>query len=92
MSLKGRNQEMNTATAVQSEAIWLRAPNYDVSALNTKLAGRVPELKSALQTGLAAWPDMTRRNFYDVELTTGWAYIHVREDNQIVYLVAYSRL
>ena len=82
---------MNTATAVQSEAIWLRPANYDVAALNAKLAGRVSELKSALQRGLPACPDSNRNNFYDVELPNGWAYIHVRDDKHTVYLVAFSR-
>jgi hypothetical protein len=38
-----------------------------------------------------AYPDTSRRNFYDVELPSGWAYIHIRDDKQTVYLVAYSR-
>lgn len=83
---------MVTATAVQSDAIWLRATNYDVAALNNKLTGRVAELKNALQNGLAAFPDPNRNSFYDVELPNGWAYIHVRDDKQTVYLVAFSRL
>ena len=81
---------MNTATVVQSDAIWLRPENYNVAALNARLSGRVLELKHALQTGLAACPDMSRDNFYDVELADGWAYIHVRDDKHTVYLVAYS--
>ena len=79
-----------SATAVPSDTSWLHAPNYQVLPLNEKLAGRVSELKRGLQSGLPAYPDMNRHNFYDVELPTGWAYIHVRDDNQTVYLVAYS--
>jgi len=82
---------MNTATALQSDAIWLRTANYDVAALNPKLAARLPELESALRTGVSASPDSSRNDFYDVELVDGWAYIHVRDDKQTVYLVAYSR-
>ena len=81
---------MNTATALQSDAIWLRTPNYDVAALNPKLAARLPELEHALRTGVSASPDSSRNDFYDVELADGWAYIHVRDDRQTVYLVAYS--
>jgi len=80
------------ATAVQSDAIWLRAADYNVAALNSKLAGRVAELKSGLERGLPACPDLNRRGFYDVELPSGWAYIHVREDAETVYLIAFSRL
>ena len=80
------------ATALQSDAIWLRASNYNVEALNSRLSGRVAELKQALEAGLPACPDMNRRNFYDVELPSGWAYIHVREDAETVYLIAFSRM
>ena len=80
------------ATAIQSDSIWLSATNYNVASLNGKLAARVPELKHALQAGIPAFPDTSRDNFYDVELPNGWAYIHVRNDKQTVYLVAYSRL
>jgi hypothetical protein len=81
---------MMSVTAVPSDTTWLHAPNYQVLPLNTTVAGRVPELKRALQSGLPACPDMNRHNFYDVELPGGWAYIHVRDDNRTVYLVAFS--
>jgi hypothetical protein len=81
---------MMFAAAVPPDTTWLQAPNYNVKALNAKLATCVSELKRALQVGLAAFPDMNRRNFYDVELPDGWAYIHVRDDNRTVYLVAHS--
>jgi hypothetical protein len=89
--MKGRNKEM-MATAVQSDSIWLRAADYSVNALNPKLTGRVSELKRALEAGLPAYPDTNRGDFYDVELPNGWAYIHVRDDKQTVYLIAYSPL
>ena len=80
-----------TATALQSDTSWLRISNYQIAAFNEKLAGRLPELQHALNSGLVAYPDMNRESFYDVELPTGWAYIHVRDDKQVVYLVAFSR-
>jgi hypothetical protein len=80
------------ATALQSESIWLSAANYNVSSLNGKLESRIPELKHALQAGLPAFQDANRQDFYDVELPSGWAYIHIRDDKNTVYLVAYSRL
>ncbi len=81
-----------TATAAQCASVWLRAGDYQVTPLNARLGNRVPELQKALETGIPAYPDSVRRNFYDVELPNGWAYIHVRDDKQIVYLVAYSLL
>jgi hypothetical protein len=81
---------MMFATVVPSDTTWLQAPNYRVTALNSKLTACVSELKRALQLGLAAFPDVNRRNFYDVELPHGWAYIHVLDDNRTVYLVAHS--
>ena len=60
------------ATAVQSDSIWLRATKYNVAALNSKLAGRVSELRYALEAGLPAYPDTNRGDFYDVELPNGW--------------------
>jgi hypothetical protein len=83
---------MTPATALQSDTLWLRIPDYEIAALNPRLAGRILELKNALKSGLAAYPDMNREDFYDVELPTGWAYIHVRDDKQVVYLIAYSRV
>ena len=81
---------MMSATAAPSDTTWLHAPNYEVLPLNTNLAESVPEVRRALKWGVPAYPDMSRRNFYDVELPSGWAYIHVRDDNRTVYLVAYS--
>lgn len=83
---------MMSAIALPTETTWLQAPNYKVTALNARLAACVSELKRALQLGLAAFPDTNRRNFYDVELPHGWAYIHVRDDNRTVYLVAHSHV
>jgi len=82
---------MAAAAALQSDAIWLRASDYHVEAVNTRLAGRLTELKIALESGLVAFPDVNRSAFYDVALPTGRAYIHVRDDKQTVYLIAHSR-
>jgi hypothetical protein len=80
------------AAALQSDTAWLRLVDYEVAALNERVASRVPELKDALQSGLPAYPDTNRDSFYDVELPAGWAYIHVRDDKQTVYLIAFSRM
>lgn len=79
-----------TAAALQSDVTWLHMSDYDVAALHPRLTDRVAELKRGLRAGLPACADLNRRNFYDVELPGGWAYIHVRDDKQTVYLIAYQ--
>src|SRR5262245_66263491 len=73
-----------------TDAIWLRCGNYQVTPLNPRLRGHIPELECAIQRGISALPDWQRQDFYTLELKTGWAYIHVRENANAVYLVAYS--
>lgn len=79
------------AAALQSDAIWLRTTDYNVAALNSKMTDHVAELKRALRAGLPAYADGSRKHFYDVELPGGWAYIHVLDGRQTVYLIAYSK-
>ncbi|HYR90480.1 MAG TPA: hypothetical protein VE422_40805 [Terriglobia bacterium] len=78
------------ATALETDTIWLRQ-DYQVAPVNPRLAARLPELRQALKAGVIAYPDASRSSFYDIELPNGWAYIHVRDEKQTVYLVAYSR-
>jgi hypothetical protein len=73
-----------------TDAIWLRCGNYQVLPLNPRLRGHIPELECAIQRGISARPDLQRQDFYILELRSGWAYIHVRENVNTVYLVAYS--
>jgi hypothetical protein len=82
---------MSTAIAIQSDTVWLCIMDYAFSPLNSSLAARTPELKQALEAGVYAYPDITRKDFYDVKLPSGWAYVHVRDDNRTVYLIAYTR-
>jgi hypothetical protein len=81
---------MAMAAAVQNE-VWLKANNYNVVSLNSKLSPYVPELAMAIRNGVPAYPDHGREGFYDVELNNGWTYIHVHDDARTVYLVAFSR-
>ncbi len=81
---------MTAAAAIQNNTIWLEASNYDVVALNTKLSSHVSELSNALRQGVPACPDSSREGFYDVELPSGWSYIHVHDGARTVYLVAFS--
>jgi len=88
-AIKERKKEM-PATALQPDTIWLR-PDYHVAPVNPRLASRLPELKRALEEGVIAYPDTSHSSFYDLELPNGRAYVHVRDDKQTIYLVAYSR-
>ncbi len=80
-----------SAVALQNDTLWLETRNYGVVALNDKLSAYVPELAKALGQGVPAFPDNSRDGFYDVELSSGWSYIHVHDDARTVYLVAFSR-
>ena len=82
---------MSMAAAIQSDTIWLKSGNYNVVPLNSRLLEHVPELAGALRNGVPAYPDNNRADFYDVELNSGWTYVHVRDDAKTVYLVAFSR-
>jgi hypothetical protein len=69
---------------------WLRFENYRVVPLNLRLAGYTSELEQAMKKGIPACADLNRDRFYEIDLGSGWAYIHVRENAKTVYLVAYS--
>jgi len=83
---------MTSAMAIQSDTTWLQLPDYEIAPLNGKLAARLSELKHALRGGVYAFSDPGRKGFYDVELPTGWAYVHIHDDKRMVYLIAFSRM
>ena len=80
---------MNAASIVPCDAIWLQFRDYHVVPLNPRLAGGIEEVEQAIKRGIAGCPDLRRPDFYHIELNNAWAYIHLRGDAQIVYLVAY---
>jgi hypothetical protein len=82
---------MASAIESQSQATWLLLPDYRVEVLHPRLVERAAVLKKALISGVAGYHDAGRKDFYDVELPTGWAYIHVHDHNKTVHLIAYSR-
>jgi hypothetical protein len=69
--------------------IRLRLRDYRVTALKPEFGVAAIELEAAIHEGIAALPDSARRDFYDVALEGGWAYINVHRDRQTVYLVAH---
>ena len=79
---------MSAPSPVPCETIWLKLPDYRVSPLSPQLDG-CDTLQEAINRGVPACADLHRADFYDLELDDGWAYIHVREDLRVVYLVAY---
>jgi hypothetical protein len=76
---------MGLNSTLEPVAIWLQLRQYKVAPLNPLLRGRIGELERELRAGAQAYPDSQRRDFYDVQLTDGWAYIHVYQDARIVY-------
>ena len=73
-----------------TDTIWLLLKNYNVVPLNPRLGRHTWELERAIQRRIKAHPDLQRHDFYDIELETGWVYIHVRDNAKTVYLVAHS--
>ena len=69
--------------------VWLELHGYHIVALKPELDEHAVELERAIQSGIPAYPDLARADFYDVALEEGWAYIHVYRDGHAVYLVAY---
>ena len=74
-----------------TDAVWLRLPGYRVAALMSEFGEHAIQLERAIHAGTPAYADSARADFYDVALEGGWAYVHVRRDGQVVYLVAHWR-
>ena len=79
---------MSAPSTVPCEAIWLKLHNYRVLPLRSHL-DRCGDLEEVINKGVPACLDLHRADFYDLELDDGWAYIHVRDDLRVVYLIAY---
>ena len=73
-----------------SNSVWIELRGYRVVALKPEFSAHAMELERAIQEGVAAYPDMSRADFYDVALDGGSAYIHIYRDRQVAYLVSYS--
>jgi len=81
---------MNSALLPKPGLMWLKRQNYNIVALNPFLDASAVKLKEAIDHGVYVRPDSNRTDFYEVEVSDGWAYIHVRDEAQIVYIVAYA--
>lgn len=73
-----------------SNSVWLELRGYRVVSLKSESAPHAIELERAIHEGVAAYPDISRSDFYDVALDGGSAYIHIYRDRQVAYLVSYS--
>jgi hypothetical protein len=69
---------------------WLELPAYHVVPLKPQLAEHVIGLERGIRQGIPAYPDVNRKDFFDLQLESGWVYIHVHADSCAVYLVAHS--
>jgi hypothetical protein len=85
---KKGNEHMSAPSTAPCEAIWLELHNYRVLPVGPQL-DECGNLREAINRGVPACPDSHRADFYDLELDDGWAYIHVRNDLRVVYLVSY---
>jgi hypothetical protein len=81
---------MNSLPLSKAGPKLFRRQNYNIVPLNQALAGSVVKLQQAIEDGVTVRPDSTRADFYELDLTESWAYIHVRDEARIVYLVAYG--
>ena len=81
---------MQSTLVLKLDSVWFQRHNYKIVFLNPSYNESVLKLKEAIEHGVYVIPDSTRPGFYDVDLMDGWTYIYVREDAQIVYVIAYA--
>jgi hypothetical protein len=81
---------MKSVLVSEPDVVWLQHENYEIVPLNARGDAPIPELAEAFRQGIPACPDSKRRDFYEINLSDGWAYIHVHDAARTVYLVAYS--
>ena len=79
---------MKSALISEPDVVWLQRENYEIVPLNALRAAPISELEEAIGQGISARPDSRRRDFYEVDLTDSWAYIHVHDAARTVYVVA----
>ena len=80
---------MGQISTLEPAAIRLHIQDYPVAPLNPSLGAHIREVERELRRGVQAYPDLQRRDFYDVELGDGWTYIHVHHDARTVFVVSY---
>ena len=78
---------MKSTLLSEPDVFWLQRDDYEVVPLNA-LHSPISEVVEAIKRGISAVPDPNRRDFYEVHLPDGWAYIHVRDAARTVYVVA----
>ena len=81
---------MKSALCPTANEVWLQCSGYKVLPLNRSLYAVAQRLERMIESRLYAKADSRRRDFYDVELTDGWAYIHIRDQVRTIYLIAYA--
>ena len=79
---------MKSVLISEPDVVWLQRENYEIVALNALRGVPTSELAEAIGHGTSARPDSKRRDFFEVDLTDSWAYIHVHDAARTVYVVA----
>ena len=82
---------MQSTLVPKLDSVWFQRRNYKIVPLNSAFSDPLLKLRQAVEQGVYASEDSNRSDFYDVDLGGSWAYIHVREDAQIIYVIAYRR-
>ena len=80
---------MNSAVVSKLEVTWFQLREYKVISLNPLFNTALENVRREIEGGLWVKPDSSRIDFYDLHLSSGWAYIHVRDKTRTVYLVSY---
>lgn len=80
---------MDSVATPRPGVIWVEHNDYEIVALNPLLHEPALMLEKAIRGGTSARPDSIRPGFFDIDLADGWAYVHIRDEARVAYLVAY---
>lgn len=83
-----REEDIMGSIAEGANGVWLGLNKYNIVSLKPELESLTDDLDRLLSEGVIAVPDRTRDGFYDVKVGNSWLYLHVRDENRTVYLVA----
>ena len=81
---------MKSAVCPTSKVVCLQCSGYKVLPLHRSLRAIAQKLERAIESRLYARADSSRCDFYDVELSGGLAYVHIRDQVRTIYLIAYA--
>ena len=73
---------------IRTDVVWLQCENYEIVPLNALRGAPTFGAGGSDWARISARPDSKRRDFFEVNLTDGWVYIHVHDAARTVYVVA----